>query len=205
MKFKKPRAKLLWHSPIWAMVYAARTSHGSEKRTASTDKEWDKRDKELIYTLVIKGHLSILEHLVFCFELEFPRSVLQELSRHRIGISPTVRSSRFTLHKTDEIELYDTGSTSMNETLQNHIFSLVSYKKDLKFPNDTIKAILPEGVMTKGVYTINARALRNLFELRTGSEVYKPFRELMWEIWKEIPDTLKFLFEDVNKMFGKGV
>ena len=44
-------------------------------------------------------HESVLEHSLIVFEFEASRALLQELSRSRIGVSPTVKSTRYVLKK----------------------------------------------------------------------------------------------------------
>ena len=106
----KPRAEMLYHSPLSLVVLASRTCRDSMERSDSEiglDVIGEK-DKKLIserilgegkkYNPLKPPHESVLEHLVYTFLCRFSRDVLQELSRHRIA-SESVQSTRMCLGK----------------------------------------------------------------------------------------------------------
>lgn len=189
-------------------TFAGLTCTANEEKVMTTD------DRAFIKSLIDKGHESVLEHLVFSFYIvEVSRAVLQELSRHRIA-SYSVQSTRWALKKLygDEgilppyVYALSEFEGRLNET-QLEIAEDIEYRVEELFravgdlvesgaPNDLIKYYLPESVMTNVVMTINARSLRNLFKLRTAPEALWEFQLLAKLLFKAIPDTHKFLFED---------
>ena len=176
--------------------------------------ELGSKDTELLLKIVDTKHTSTLEHIVYTFELtRVPRSVLQELARHRIA-SYSVKSSRYTLCRElkgekpfiDDKDQYDIERASKyldlhNESLKAQIWQLEDLRRYIKDNNvtksDEVKQLLPEAWLTNIIFTINLRSLRNLLALRTSNQAYKCIRELAYNIANAIPETHKFLIEDV--------
>ena len=164
------------------------------------------KDMELIRRVGIKNHHeSVLEHLVMNFTIDnFPRAVLQEFSRHRIGVSPSIMSSRYTLKKImrniseDNMHkyFYFTGDDDTDELLMAQI-NILRQAMLLGKSNDDVKHLIPEAMLTNGSYTINMRAFRHLVMLRQGKEVYKPFRELVRALIDAMPREYEYLIEDL--------
>jgi len=107
--FKKPDVRLLSHSSPMIAEIAARTCYDSfnranhdyikhglyrEEHVLPSDYE-----SELAESLVhVHHHESISEHVVVSYEVRgVSRGVLQELARHRIGTSMSVKSTRYTM------------------------------------------------------------------------------------------------------------
>ena len=172
-------------------------------------------------------HESIAEHANFTFRLRFPRNVLQELSRHRIGVSPSVRSTRYTMN--EGIKLYEKTTVALdiecdriilvdnfkkwfydNCGIANEELCLTQYRNftdsldtlsdsGIELTQDIVKNILPEHWFTSGTYTMNLRALSNLFRLRLmGKHVFQPFANLAVKIYEELPDDYKKLFDEIE-------
>ena len=186
------------------------------------DETIGEKDKELLLKIIDNKHTSTLEHINYTFKLtRVPRSVLQELVRHRIA-SYSVKSSRYTLckelvneapfidHTMDyngEIAwLFDYERASKyidlheqsKEAQLRQLDILREFIKNNKITkSDEVKQLLPEAWLTNIVMTINLRSLRNLLALRTSSAAYKSIRELAYNIANAIPETHKFLIEDI--------
>jgi thymidylate synthase (FAD) len=149
-------------------------------------------------------HASTIEHITYNFDIDgISRACLQELARHRIS-SFSVKSSRYTLKELKEVELnngnyenfivhtgnyiVDSNSQSALIELQDAIRSGVS--------NDIAKYCMPEAYKTSLVWTINARSLQNFLKLRTDKSALREIRELAYEVFSQLPDDHKFLFEE---------
>lgn len=104
-----------------------------------------------IKRLIHMEHTSVLEHLVFTFEIECSRAALQQIARHRIA-SLSVQSTRYTLQK-GNYKFYKVAPKEIPEGLTN----------------DVLKYHLPESLMTKFIWTINLRSLRNFVKLRSSA------------------------------------
>jgi len=176
------------------------------------------KDKALIEKIIESGHHSVLEHQIYTFYINgISRNCLQELSRHRIGVSPSVRSTRYTLKELKNekpfIDYIINGQTI--ETIMHHdrakkyvvytgdsfidsssVRALDNVREAISngITNDVAKYCLPECYKTSGQYTFNARSLIHLFELRMSSRALKEFRELACHIYFAIPEEYRFMF-----------
>ena len=175
------------------------------------------KDKALIERIIKSGHLSTLEHSSITFLIEgFSRDVLQEFSRHRVGVSPSVKSTRYTLSELKNEEsfakftIYNEWEYDKERACKYIVFT---NEKDIDgcsiqalenvrqmlikdYPNDKVKYCLPGAYKTSGQYTFNFRSLRHLLELRTSPRALWEFRELAYKLYEAIPEEYKFLLED---------
>ena len=217
------QVELISHTKLGVAVLAIRNCYDSIDKSdtilVGNDKLSDvdilgSKDKELLLKIVDNKHTSTLEHIVYTFNLtRVPRSVLQELARHRIA-SYSVKSSRYTLCRElkgeapfiDDKDQYDIDRASKyldlhNESLKAQIWQLEDLRRYIKDNNvtksDEVKQLLPEAWLTNIIFTINLRSLRNLLALRTSNQAYKCIRELAYNIFNAIPDEHKFMFADV--------
>jgi len=208
-ELRKCKATLLYNSELDLLIRAIRMSRDSMDKSDSVtytglEFKLGPKDKELIQKCLKNDEGSVFEFVQYWFELEMPRNVLVELSRHRIGISPLVKSTRYTLNELfedDNLEnyLYGDEEEAVNElnlsTLRRIKTNFKNYYEVGAVGNDQIKHCLPEAYMTSGVYSINARALNHLFRLRSKAKAFKPFRELVIEIFNQLPYHHRFIFE----------
>lgn len=175
-------------------------------------------DKELIDRIGNKfKHASTLEHLNYSFDIDgISRACLQELARHRHA-SLSVKSSRYTLKELKKITENDVGMIPISE-FERFLVPTGNYKLDginisqlinlhtaLRegLSNDVAKYILPEAYKTSLVWTVNARSLQNFLSLRSDKAALWEIRELAYNIFDEIPDEHKYLFEDFMKPKAK--
>lgn len=92
--------KLLHNSPLWLAAHSCRMSQDNHEKSDTIDTICGPKDAALIERVGNKlKHASILEQLVYTFDIDgVSRALLQELARHRHQ-SLTVKSSRYTLAK----------------------------------------------------------------------------------------------------------
>ncbi len=226
-------AKLIYLTPLWLIANGIRYSHDNHHLSDSEnilyihkikDKDFNEefngigsKDFDLIKRVGFKmKHESVLEHSLIVLEIEASRALLQELSRHRIGISPTIKSTRYTLkelkkekpftiydyvdedfYKYDEViraSKYVIFTNDVYTDLQI-IESLekVRFLIDLNKSNDIAKYALPEAFKFKGQYSLNLRALVHLLELRTNKDVLPEFQQLCVDMIDVLPDDYKEL------------
>ena len=192
MKTSKQAVKLLWHTPIYIAGFAARTCYDSFKKKDKSpsgylqDPPADK-DLELINKLSNRlRHESVIEHINFTFTIRTNRAVLQQLVRHRIA-SYSVKSTRYTLLRAlknketfmrNNIVFAPFKQTKV-DTLEEwyNVIALLIYTKE-KIKPDQIKEIIPESLLTHVTLTMNARSLKNFFNLRTSKSAWLPIKEL---------------------------
>ena len=162
------------------------------------------KDKELIHRVGNKNkHSSTLEHLNYTFDIDgISRACLQELARHR-HTSLSVKSTRYTLKELKEADIEKSWKeylvpVSNTEVNKYNIYKLIEIQKVLRgaSSNDIVKYMLPEAYKTSLVWTINARSLQNFLELRTSKAALWEIRKLAQEIYSNLPEEHKYLFEE---------
>jgi len=198
-------AKLLRCTPIAAVVEAIRMCKASQdKSDTHFDTEFlGPKDADLVARCIKSGHTSVLEHCVYTFEIGLSRACLQEFSRTRIAVE-SVQSSRFTLGKllrkdTDIEELYHHTGNGMVDACSGSAMEALRELALAGVPNDVLKYAIPESMLTKLIFTINARSLRNLFNTRMNKDVLPEYRTLSWDMCGTLPMSHLVLFEDVIK------
>lgn len=113
MKYKKPKVTLLQHSPLFVSEIAARVCYDSfglsENESIRSFEQTEDRLKELQNQDINSSeildkltwayfHASIVEHTSLSFFVQdLSREVLQEIVRHRVGTSFSVKSTRYTI------------------------------------------------------------------------------------------------------------
>jgi thymidylate synthase (FAD) len=162
-------------------------------------------------------HASTIEHLSYNFDIDgISRACLQELARHRMS-SFSVKSSRYTLGELtkEPVMIYQNYDKDMLDEMKerankyivltgNQYADEVSYQAlfhlktllDIGISNDIAKYCMPEAYKTSLVWTINARSLQNFLKLRTDKRALWEIRELAYEVFKQLPEDHKFLFEE---------
>ncbi len=148
------------------------------------------------------AHESTIEHAVYTFEIEFSRTCLQELARHRIA-SLSVQSTRWALKKllkgVAKEDLHQfltmTGDKEIDDANIEQLWRVVGWINAGK-SNDKTKFGLPEAFRTRLMFTLNARSLRNWMSLRTANRALWEIREVAFEMASALPEEHKFMFED---------
>jgi thymidylate synthase (FAD) len=203
---------LVFISPKWLVMKGIRKcwkSDGLSDTDISTD-TLGPQDKKLIKNIIKFGHTSTLEHSLVTFNVDgISRAVLQELSRHRVGVSPSVESTRYTMNKiingNEEIDnvLVPCGDMFIDELNRSHMTQLKEYLNDYqkehnkKLPNDIAKYGLVESYKVSEQISFNFRSLGHFFDLRRSNRALWEIRELADNMLAEIPEDYLLFFEDV--------
>ena len=160
-----------------------------------------KLDKPAEYYIALAsqtGHLSVLEHASFTFSVkDVSRVTTHQLVRHRIA-SYSQQSFRSVQPK----DICIPESIKQNETLKqefkDHYMRSLWLQQDLieqGIPTEDFRYILPQGMLTNIVITMNARELLHFFELRldkTAQWEIRGMAELMLhEVQKVAPNIFK--------------
>ena len=193
------KVTLLHYSPIWLIEHGARVCTNTEDTMDSC--EMTRKMEEFITKLVKSGHHSVLEHVVYTFYIEgVSRALLQELARHRIGMSLSVQSTRWALKRILSGDagpvLPDRLTPQDREVWEKKIDELMDLASDCRerYGNDVAKYILPECTPTTLQLTCNARSLKHLFELRSNPPALREFNELCMAMDAALPEDHKFMF-----------
>ena len=171
------------------------------------------KDKALIDRVGVKmHHESTLEMVDYIWDVELSTKTLLALTRHRIGVSMCVRSTRYTTHKLlKNIELFDLNdfekASMYLELGENHehnrreiqILNLVIEAVQNGEDNDTISLLLPQSFIYRAQLKMNARSLRHFVSLRNEhTHAHWQIKNLCSRLLSTIPEEHKFLYEDVS-------
>jgi len=218
---------LLHHNPLCLLVQAIRTCWDSGDKSdsgcfddlgmvsASLPYKLGPRDRKLIDTVIEKNHTSTLEHLYYNFKIDgISRFNLQELARHRMA-SLSVKSTRYTLKELKDERTFIDDEKKFDWDRVCKYINLIGVEPidccsalaldnlrsmvQAGYPNDQTKACLPESYKVDLVWSINARSLRNFLELRSDPAAHFEIKELANRIFKQIPESHKFLYERCMK------
>jgi len=200
------KVELLEYTPLLLIANAIRYSRKTHSRSDTKNKTYiGKKDLELIRKVAFgRNHSSVLEHSLLTFDVECSAKCLLELSRHRIGVSMTVQSSRYTLRK-DLIEFEKTGVHEIDETMSNYINKILELLEDKKNTMDDISMMLPASYIYKMQLTFNLRSLVNFLILRLDKSAHKNIRDLSFELMEQLPEDYKNLLKNhkkINELYG---
>lgn len=200
------QVELLYYTPKWVIVEGIRTCWKTNEKSDS-DKENDVigfKDRNLIKKIIQHGHTSTLEHSLFTYRLKgISRALLQELSRHRVGVSPSVESSRYTFNRIlrNESNIEQLLVSSGDEELDNLNIEHMERVKELSnrkgLHNDVSKYGLVESYKVTEVVSFNMRSLRHFYILRNSSKALLEIRKLSQELIYQLPMGYEIFFEDL--------
>lgn len=170
-------------------------------------KGWDYHERTMedeeietwIRDAILHGYWSTLEHSVYTFSIEeISRVASHQLVRHRIA-SYTQMSHRFA-KPVDEYykPVIPPSVEKRNEELLQEAYKQAyeNYYKLLEsgVPEEDARYVLPNGVNTNIVVTMNARELYNFFSLRLCSRAQWEIRAIAWKMLEEVKKVHPRLF-----------
>ncbi|MEM3947782.1 MAG: FAD-dependent thymidylate synthase [Metallosphaera sp.] len=142
---------------------------------------------------ILHGYWSVIEHSSYTFSIEgISRVASHQLVRHRIA-SYTQMSHRFAKPKDEFYRPVIPPSFKDDEGFQT---SYREYIKALEsgVPEEDARYLLPNGVNTNLVVTMNARELYNFFGLRLCSRAQWEIRAIAWKMLEEVKRVHPTLF-----------
>ncbi len=171
--------------------------------------------ERFIGNILKRGHESVIEHEAITVRFTCDRGVTHEIVRHRIA-SYSQESTRYCNYTSDkfgnEITVIDI-ATGFNYDLNNEndrkkyeIWER-SMKESEKAYFEMLEAgatpqearsVLPNSLKTEIVVTMNLRAWRNFFRLRSDKAAHPQMRELSDMALKLFKEKLPLFFEDIS-------
>lgn len=146
----------------------------------------------LIRHIVRSGHLSTLEHITFTFAIEgVSRSLLAQLTRHRVGFSYSVQSQRYVKMESESKSGgfdYVTPATAENKTKEAYhsLMELIQDGYDLLrksgVPAEDARYILPNAATCNLVLSGNLRSILDFYSKRSAKGAQWEIRELSEKI-----------------------
>jgi thymidylate synthase (FAD) len=159
-----------------AVARAARVSYKS--------KGSEEADKKLIHSLMKNGHESPFEHAVMTFHVKAPIFVARHYVRHRIS-SWNELSGRYT----ELDECYVPKSDERMYEITHMLFSIYHDLVRKGVEKQTARMILPLSTYTEWYWTLNARSLMNVLDLRANPAAQvetQAYAVSLANLWKEI-------------------
>jgi len=146
------------------------------------------------------GHTSVLEHSIFTFEIEgISRVTLAQLTRHRLA-SFSVQSQRYVNQGDVQVIIpKEVAKSEFGEEVDLLVKScqrLYEMLINSGVKEEDARYILPQGISTKLILSMNARELLHFFSLRTCNRA-------QWEI-RGLADAMLYLCkENCPAIFAK--
>ena len=159
----------------------------------------DEEIETWIRDAILHGYWSVLEHSVYTFSIEgISRVASHQLVRHRIA-SYTQMSHRFAKPVDEYYKPVTPPSVKKrNEEILQEAYrqAYENYYKLLEagVPEEDARYVLPNGVNTNIVVTMNARELYNFFSLRLCSRAQWEIRAIAWKMLEEVKKVHPRLF-----------
>lgn len=152
---------------------------------------------------ISNGHTSVTEYANFVFKVEgVSRALLAQITRHRVGVSFTVRSQRycsednFNYVKPKTIEANSSAEAIYNNTMYC-IANAYKRLQELGIPNEDARMILPNACETTFYVQFNLRSLMHFFNERLCTRAQWEIRELAQlmrdEVLKVFPELKSYL------------
>ncbi len=142
-------------------------------------------------------HASMLRFASYIFQVELSTSALLEWTRHQHA-DYAVKSTRYcTKQNPDAITVELSKNDLVNTMLTRHIEEIIELiKANPSIANDDLKLLLPQGFIYEMQVQFNAQSLQNFLALRTAKSAHYHIRDLAYEVFKQLPESHKYLFED---------
>lgn len=188
-----------------AIERAGRTCYKSEENISEGSA------KRFVEGIIKRGHESVIEHEKITVRIICDRGVTHEIVRHRIA-SYSQESTRYCNYCNDKfgneitfIEPCFFNSDSEQDKKNKEIW-LKSMQQIEDNYNELIangarpeeaRAILPNSLKTEIVVTMNLRAWRHFFKLRTDKAAHPQIREISNMILAEFKEKLPSIFGDL--------
>lgn len=148
------------------------------------------------------GHESIAEHANFTFLIDgVSRVLLAQLTRHRIA-SFSVQSQRYAgLGDVAMCIIHDTIPEDIRDDYTETFNTLVDFFNKMVesgVPEEDARFIIPQGITTKLMMTMNARELRHFFSLRCCNRAQWEIREMAEQMLVQCKQKAPVLFKDAG-------
>ncbi len=181
-----------------AAVRSARISYMSESNPEG--------NKKLIRTLMINGHESPFEHIVFTFYVKAPIFVARQWFRHRMG-SFSERSGRFTEFEEEFYLPNEERAKDSVEIMRSAMHdAFETYKSLLKsgVNREVARMVLPMSLYTEWYWTVNARSLMNFLNLRADKHAQYEIREYAIAVAKLFNESCPLTYASFIRHAYKG-
>ncbi|MBS5794400.1 MAG: FAD-dependent thymidylate synthase [Clostridiales bacterium] len=188
-----------------AIERAGRTCYKSENLVS------EESAKKFVTNILKLGHESVIEHEKITVRIICDRGVSHEIVRHRIA-SYSQESTRYCNYCNDRFgnELTfiepcffssDSEEDIKNKQVWLDTMAIIEKNYNMLIENgakpEEARAILPNSLKTEIVVTMNLRAWRHFFKLRSDKSAHPQIREIANMILDEFKEKLPTIFGDI--------
>lgn len=197
--------------PEQLVAAAAKLCYSSSVDIATLmDDLTSEKTERFLNKLMDLGHLSPVEHVSFTFAIEgVSRAFLAQITRHRVGVSFSVRSQRYVSEENfgtvapKAIEANDEARVVYSSTIAD-IKNAYKKLKDIGLKNEDARAILPNACETRMIVTMNARELMHYFNERCCRRAQAEHRAVANEMLRICKHVAPILFKNAGPKCVKG-
>lgn len=198
------KVELLWSSPINSSYVAAKrcvsSLSGQELWEKSRDVGFNEMQRFLKDVIMEKGHMQVLEHLVFSFAIDdISRVASHQFVRTRMA-SMCQQSQRYVDPFEDGFVLPESitedpsAMIAADDVFQASLHSYCSLVK-MGVSTEDARYLLPMASRTSIVVTINASSFLHMIEHRTCMAAQKEYRATAWKMLDTVKKKFPILFE----------
>jgi len=205
------KVELLSYTPEPDRVVAisARLCYSKIGISELAEKLADDKIKDLLKKLESSGHLSPFEHANFTFGIEgISRVTSHQLVRHRIA-SYSQQSQRYVKMSNGEIVIppsikKNSSASELVYNLNDMAMSVYNKLIQLGIPEEDARYILPQGITTKIIVTMNARELLHFFNLRCCLRAQWEIRTMANLMLRKVKEVAPIIFEKAGPFCFSG-
>ncbi len=195
--------------PDRVVALSARLCYSRINISELSERLTEEKIRELLDRLKRSGHLSPFEHASFTFGIEgISRVTSHQLVRHRIA-SYSQQSQRYV--KMSNTDFVIPPSIKKNESALELLLSVNELAKttynrliELGIPEEDARYVLPQGITTKIIVTMNARELLHFFNLRCCLRAQWEIRIMANLMLKEVKKVAPVIFEKAGPFCFSG-
>ncbi len=168
-------------------------------------------DEEVVRMVVENDYSSVLEHIVFTFDISgISVAISRELLEHRIA-SHTARSTRYHDERNfdyvipppirndpEMVEIFKEAMECARKHYEEIFDRMVEKGYGKEKAREVARYVLPMATHTHYVWTINARSLINFLGLRLCKRAAPEIRELAQKIYDIVVKVYPEIFENVG-------
>ena len=190
-------------NPLKSMWVSARNCYFKGGFDELNNKYNEDEAVKLLKSIYSRGHKSIFENASFQYLVEgASRSLLAQLTRHRIGFSFAVQSQHFQKHSDfhyKDLEKY-TSSKHREEyyELMEQINKFYKSSMEQGIPRYIAREVLPNSTSVHLTISANLRALDHFWELRQGKENTPEIRKLSKQMYEQTQIVIPRLNEIIK-------
>ncbi len=183
-------------------------------------------NKEYLEHILEVGHGSVLEHGALNFILaDVSRVLTHELVRHRVGVAISQESLRFVRltrlkfwmpscfknhQKSEELKKIVVDTVEYLEKKQQELADLLDLNDLQKFSEkkeltSAMRRLAPDGLATTIGWSVNARTLRHVIEMRTNPGAEEEIRLVFGKIAERVKMFYPNLFQDYEVEMANGL